>query len=256
MFPTKLIETLQTCQHLTVLTGAGVSAESGIPTFRDALTGFWANYDPASLASEMGFLADPAFVWGWYEWRRQRVLQALPNPAHIALADLATKIPKLTLITQNVDDLHEWAGSTEVIHLHGSLHQPRCISCEEPYVLPETQDPDNPMPLTEQRIAPPRCPCCNGTIRPGVVWFGEALPVAAWEQALAASLACDLFLLVGTSGAIWPAANLPYKASQKNTPVIQINAESTDFDLVATYNLTGKAGVILPRLYAAAFGDE
>ncbi len=254
MIPATLIEQLQTAQNIVVLTGAGVSAESGIPTFRDALTGFWENYDPASLASEVGFLADPAFVWGWYEWRRKRVLIASPNPAHITLAASEKHIPSFTLITQNVDDLHERAGNTNVIHLHGSLHHPRCFACDEPYALP-TSPQNTPVQNTEERIPPPRCPCCGGLIRPGVVLFGEQLPVAAWQQAELVSRQCDLFLVVGTSGLVWPAANLPYKAIQNNIPVVQINPDITTFNDKATYNLIGKAGEILPKLYAAAFGQ-
>ena len=130
MFEQKLLDALKTAKHIAVLTGAGVSAESGIPTFRDALTGLWAKYDAEQLASEKGFRADPALVWGWYEWRRHRVLQALPNAAHVAIAQLQHVVPKLSVITQNVDDLHERAGSQNVLHLHGSLHEARCIDCE------------------------------------------------------------------------------------------------------------------------------
>ena len=129
MTPTPLAETLRSAQHVVVFTGAGVSAESGIPTFRDALTGLWERFDASSLATAEAFRADPALVWGWYEWRRMKVLQAKPNPAHLAIAELARHVPRLTLVTQNVDDLHERAGSREVIHLHGSLHQPRCFDC-------------------------------------------------------------------------------------------------------------------------------
>lgn len=253
MISAELIDTLQHCKHLVVFTGAGVSSESGIPTFRDALTGLWANYDPRSLASEAAFLADPAFVWGWYEWRRKKVLRSSPNPAHVTIAQLANCVPKLTVITQNVDDLHERAGSTDVIHLHGSLHKPRCFICNDVYDLPMTDYSTPADEPVQDRIAPPLCPYCYGNIRPGVVWFGEALPEMAWEQAVAATQDCDLFLMIGTSGLVWPAANLPYVAKNKRTPVVQINPERTDFDLSATYNLAGKAGDLLPQLYAAAF---
>ncbi len=127
--PASLISALRSARHVVVFTGAGVSAESGIPTFRDALTGLWERFDPGELATPEAFRRDPALVWGWYEWRRMRVLQSQPNPAHLAIADLARHVPQLTLITQNVDDLHERAGSEDVIHLHGSLHRPRCFAC-------------------------------------------------------------------------------------------------------------------------------
>ena len=171
--PTELIEQIRNAEHLVVLTGAGVSAESGIPTFRDAMTGLWENYRAEELASAGGFRKSPPLVWGWYEWRRNMVLQAKPNPAHEALAKLATKVPRFTLVTQNVDNLHERAGSIDVLHLHGSLHSPRCFACARPYVFDSTIPPE----INEEKsIEPPRCSHCGGKIRPGVVWFGELLP--------------------------------------------------------------------------------
>jgi len=252
MIPKALIEKLQSSQHLVIFTGAGVSAESGIPTFRDALTGLWKNYDAEALASEFGFLADPTLVWGWYEGRRLRMMQSQPNPAHIAIAQLARQVPKLTLITQNVDDLHERAGSHDVLHLHGSLHQPRCWVCAETYTLPDEPLPDQPIDLNS-RITPPRCPHCGGVIRPGVVWFGEALPTQAWQLAEQACEQCDLMLVIGTSGLVWPAAKLPHSAHHAGASLVQINPDMTSLNGVAAYNLSGKAGEILPQLYAAAF---
>ncbi len=247
MFPEKLINTLQQAQDIVVLTGAGVSAESGIPTFRDALTGLWQRYDVNQLACEDGFLSDPALVWGWYEWRRHRVLKAKPNPAHLTIAKLAKQVPKLTLITQNVDDLHERAGSHEVLHLHGSLHQPRCIACESLYYLPSIDMMQLTTADQECRINPPRCSLCGGLIRPGVVWFGEALPTKIWNQAVQASLQCDLMLIVGTSGLVWPAADLPYQAEKTGSFVVQINPTLTSFNSIAQINLAGKAGELLPQ---------
>ena len=252
MFDPKLLATLKQAHHVVILTGAGVSAESGIATFRDALTGLWENYDAESMASEFGFLADPALVWGWYEWRRNKVLCAEPNPAHHAIAQLAKQVPKLTLITQNVDDLHERAGSNHVLHLHGSLHQPRCLICEEPYVFPEASAP-NVAILQESQIKPPRCHLCDGTVRPGVVWFGEQLPTEAWQAAREACLHCNMMLVIGTSGVVYPVANLPYLAEQSGASLVQINPVITSLNGTATYSLCGKAGEILPQLYAAAF---
>lgn len=252
MIPDTLIEKLQNTQHLVILTGAGVSAESGIATFRDTLTGLWENYEAESLASEFGFLADPALVWGWYEWRRNRVLRAKPNPAHHTIAQLAKQVEKLTLITQNVDDLHERAGSHDVLHLHGSLHQPRCLICEEAYDFPGEALP-KVAPDRESRIKPPRCPPCDGPIRPGVVWFGEQLPANAWQLAQEACRHCDLMLVIGTSGVVWPVAQLPYLANEKGVTLVQINPVITELNAVATYNLCGKAGEVLPQLYEAAF---
>lgn len=252
MFSEKLIDKLQRAQHLVVLTGAGVSAESGIPTFRDALTGLWENFDAEELASENGFLADPALVWGWYEWRRQRVLQAKPNAAHATIARLAQRVPKLTLITQNVDDLHERAGNAEVLHLHGSFHRPRCIACETPYSFPDSTQNSS----QESRIYPPRCTICGGQVRPGVVWFGEMLPQFEWQQAEQACANADLLMIVGTSGLVWPAADLPYKAEQSGCSIVQINPSITSFNSIAEFNLCGKAGELLPKLYQAAFADD
>jgi NAD-dependent deacetylase len=252
MISEALIQTLQTAKHLVVLTGAGVSAESGIPTFRDALTGLWENYEAETLASEDGFLADPALVWGWYEWRRNKVLQSKPNPAHVAIAKLATAVPKFTLITQNVDDLHERAGSQNVLHLHGSLHHPRCLNCNAPYELP-VESTQQEIQLKESRIEPPKCLLCDGDIRPGVVWFGESLPVDSWEDSVEACEQCDVMLIVGTSAAVYPAANLPYIANKNGATVVQVNPMITTFNAIAAHNLHGKAGEILPQLYAAAF---
>ncbi len=260
MISTKLIDTLQKTQHLVILTGAGVSAESGIPTFRDALTGLWQHYQAEQLASETGFLADPALVWGGYEWRGQRVLKAKPNPGHIAIAKMAQHLPKLTLITQNVDDLHERAGSSNVLHLHGSLHHPRCFICEEPYVYPETETncaAQAGFSHHESRIEPPRCQLCGERIRPGVVWFGETLPQTVWQKASEACQHCDLLLIVGTSGLVWPAANLPYQADKAGIRIAQINPTVTSFNSVASFNLSGKAGEVLPELFEDAFtGDS
>ena len=253
MIPSKLIERLQQAQHLVILTSVGVSAESGIPTFRDALTGLWEKFDAEQLACDDGFRADPALVWGWYEWRRRCVLKAQPNPAHLTIAKLAEQIPKLTLITQNVDDLHERAGNRDVLHLHGSLHKPRCIRCGTPYQLPEI---DTAIADHDSSIDPPTCSKCGGFIRPGVVWFGESLPMHEWEQSVNATEDCDLLFIVGTSGLVWPAANLPYMADKVGVPIVQINPTTTSFNAIAHFNLCGKAGEILPKLYAATFSED
>ncbi len=248
--PQKLIERLRTAQHVVVLTGAGVSAESGIPTFRDTMTGLWERYNAEDLATREAFRRDPDLVWGWYEWRRGKVLLAQPNPAHLAIAALEKLVPKFTLITQNVDDLHERAGSTEVIHLHGSLHQPRCFACGRPHAFPP-EIPDEPE--GGRLLAPPLCTQCGGRVRPGVVWVGEELPDLAWRQAEAAVGACDLLFSVGTSAMVFPAANLPIQASDHGAAVAQVNPVSTRLDKVAAHNLVGLAGDILPLVLAAAW---
>lgn len=232
-------------QRIAVLTGAGISAESGIPTFRDSLTGLWEKFDPQELATSEAYCRNPSLVWGWYEWRRMKVLQNSPNPGHLALAQLAAQVPQLTLITQNVDDLHERAGSPEVLHLHGSLHHPRCFECNHPHTLAPgmPEEPDG-----GRAIPPPRCSQCRGPIRPGVVWFGESLPQLPWQQAQAAVHHCDLLLTIGTSGLVYPAASLPEIAHQNNTPIILINPAPTEQDNIATHVLRGHAGEILPQL--------
>lgn len=245
MFVVSLISALKSARHIAVLTGAGISAESGIPTFRDAQTGLWENFDVATLASPQGFLSDKDLVWGWYEWRRMQVLKTQSNPAHYALARLAEQVEHFTLITQNIDDLHERAGSRDVVHLHGSLHLPRCFSCGMPYMFPERISQE---PADGRRLPPPRCRHCNGYIRPGVVWFGEPLPEAEWMHAELAMKACDVFLSIGTSSMVWPAAQLPIDAAHRGAVVVQINPDKTSLNALARYNLEGKAGEILPRL--------
>jgi NAD-dependent deacetylase len=252
MISNTLAEQLKNAQHLTILTGAGISAESDIPTFRDALTGLWENYSAEKLASEKGFHQDPALVWGWYEWRRHKVLQAKPHAGHEMIAKLATQLPKVTLITQNVDDLHERAGSQNVLHLHGSIHTARCIECGHPYKHPETSEI---VEFPESRIEPPECEKCSDWVRPNVVWFGEALPVQALREAEQAAEECDLMLIVGTSGLVYPAANLPMVAIRRKITTIQVNPTETDLDTKVTFDLKGKAGVVLPELYKMAFGE-
>jgi NAD-dependent deacetylase len=215
-----IVKRLQAAKHIVVFTGAGVSAESGIPTFRDALTGLWERFDPVKLATAEAFRADPSLCWGWYEWRRRKVLQAQPNEAHLAIAELAKHIPKLTVVTQNVDDLHERAGSKGVIHLHGSLHSPRCIDCGNAH---EAALPSGDLSKDGCRLEPPRCNSCDGYIRPGVVWFGEMLPEALWTAGLTAAESCDLFFSIGTSGVVYPAAELPLCALGTGATVVHIN---------------------------------
>ncbi|MFO1400037.1 MAG: NAD-dependent deacylase [Steroidobacteraceae bacterium] len=250
-----LVATLRRARHVLVLTGAGVSAESGIPTFRDRLTGLWANHDALQLATPEAFARDPALVWGWYEWRRARVRGAAPNPAHVAIARLAACVPRLTLVTQNVDDLHERAGSAGVIHLHGELARPFCVRCRAPHAAgpPAAGQPGGGMPDDGQRIEPPRCAQCGGRVRPGVVWFGEALPRAPWEAAVAAARACDLFFCIGTSAVVQPAASLIVLAQRAGATSVQVNPNPTEADRTVTHLLRGPAGALLPPLVAAAF---
>lgn len=238
----RTLERLRAAQHVVVFTGAGISAESGISTFRDQLTGLWSNYDPAQLATPAAFRRDPELVWGWYAWRRAHMLQAQPNSGHLALVKLAQLLPRMTLITQNVDDLHERAGSQDVIHLHGHLGQSRCFACNRPYLgtLPGRPVAD------DARLPPPRCLHCKGRVRPDVVWFGESLPEAELRQALQAARNCDLLLSVGTSGVVYPAAKIPELAREHGATVVHLNIESVDATL--DEHLLGPASGWLSRL--------
>ncbi|MEY2689340.1 MAG: hypothetical protein RL375_3539 [Pseudomonadota bacterium] len=236
---------LRQARHVVAFTGAGVSAESGVPTFRDALTGLWARFDPTELATATTYKADPELVWGWYEWRRQLLLRAQPNPAHLALAELAHRVERLTLVTQNVDDLHERAGSTDVIHLHGSMFAPRCFDCAAPHTLPPGL-PDEPE--GGRRLAPPRCTGCGGPIRPGVVWFNEALPRQAWAAAETAASSCDVFLSIGTSGLVYPAASLPRLAAGHQAQVVIVNPDAGTPQREGGLALAGAAGAVLPAV--------
>lgn len=248
--PQNLIFALQEAKHVVVFTGAGGSAESGIPTFRDALTGLWERFDAEDLATPSAFRKDKDLVWGWYEWRRMQVLRTQPNPAHIAIAELAKLVPKLTVVTQNVDDLHDRAGSTDVLHLHGSLHSPRCFTCGQPHILPPgiPEEPEG-----GRRLCPPSCSHCGGSIRPGVVWFGEDLPENELHRAFAAAKECDVLFAIGTSGLVQPAARIPALAKQAGAKVVQVNPTSTQLDDVCTWSLRGTAGDVLPRQLQLAF---
>ncbi|MCX4390488.1 NAD-dependent deacylase [Micromonospora peucetia] len=242
---------LAQAHSVVVLTGAGVSAESGVPTFRDALTGLWRSFDAQRLATPEAFRDDPALVWGWYEWRRATVRQARPNAGHLAVAAIEARVPSGVVVTQNVDDLHERAGSVAPIHLHGSLFAPRCSACAHPAPVPDEVAEE---PGDGRRVVPPRCARCAGLVRPGVVWFGEALPAMALEAAVEAASTCDLLVTVGTSGLVYPAAEIPQVAARSGATVMQVNPEQTPLDAVADVNLRGPAAQVLPALVQAAWG--
>jgi NAD-dependent deacetylase len=268
-----LASRLKGARRVVVFTGAGVSAESGIPTFRDPQTGLWRDFDAQALATPEAFERDPALVWGWYEWRRSMVRASEPNAAHRAIAALQGRVAQLTLITQNVDDLHERAGNAQVLHLHGRLGSPYCSACGCEYTPPppRLRRPGSPQPApladaasTEStakaagdggRLQPPRCGRCGGRVRPGVVWFGETLPMPAWQQALDASRACDAFLCVGTSSIVEPAAGLTRVAIAAGSTTVQVNIDHTVLDDLVTLNLRGPAASVLPELVAAVWPD-
>ena len=236
-------------QHICILTGAGISAESGIPTFRDKQTGLWENYGAEDLATPEAFTRDPKLVWSWYQWRRQVVADKKPNPAHDALAQwqyhTQSSGQKLTLITQNVDDLHEQAGST-VTHLHGHLWRNRCSQCETPYQN-KSKGPYSSADSMDYSEALISCPHCDGYIRPDIVWFGEALPVEAWETAEEAAANCEVFISIGTSSLVYPAAGLAQLAKENGAKIIEINTNPTP-NTIVDITLAEKAGIVMPLL--------
>jgi NAD-dependent deacetylase len=237
-------ERVHSAASICVLTGAGMSAESGIPTFRDALTGLWSRFDPMRLASEEGFRADPRLVWDWYAERRQGVLAAEPNAGHVALADFQQRHPgRMTIMSQNVDDLHQRAGSTDTLRLHGDILQDRWLDDCPRAARGPACDTDWAGPGQ-----PPRCAECGNLVRPGVVWFGEPLPFAAFDAAGKAAASCELMLVVGTSGAVWPAAGLVGQARRAGAFIIIVNPDTTEVDHEAQALLPGTAADILPRL--------
>jgi NAD-dependent deacetylase len=237
--PAELSERLAAAERVVALTGAGISAESGVPTFRDAQTGLWAKYRPEELATPEAFLKQPKLVWDWYEWRRTLVAQAEPNAGHRALSELEQLVPEFSLLTQNVDGLHQRAGSQRVIELHGSIFDTLCFE-EGTQVL--TWDDDG--------SRPPHCPRCAGLLRPGVVWFGELLPEAALASASRAAAECQLLLSIGTSSLVHPAARLPYDAQAAGALIVEVNQTETPLSERADYVLRGPAGEILPQLVA------
>lgn len=219
-----------------------MSAESGMPTFREAQTGLWEQFDPTELASPQAWRADPEFVWAWYLWRHELARRALPNAGHLAIAEWESRA-EVVVITQNVDDLHERAGSSDVVHVHGSLFAFRCADCASPY---DGQVPSVERPVA--RAAPPRCPRCGSAVRPGVVWFGEALPEAPWERAVRAVGEAALLVVVGTSGVVYPAAGLPALAKASGARVVEVNPEPSALTGEVDEFVRAKAGAALPGL--------
>jgi NAD-dependent deacetylase len=239
MIPDAVIEALARAKSVAALTGAGISAESGIPTFRGA-GGLWKNHDAIALATPEAFARDPDLVWEFYEWRRQKVHESEPNAGHRTLVDMERTLPAFTLVTQNVDGLHERAGSTNVIRLHGSLWTLRCTR-------EGTEVEDHRVPLPD---VPPKCPC-GAMLRPGVVWFGEALPPGALERAARAVTGAEVFLVIGTSCQVYPAAGLVPTALAAGVTVVEVNVEAAA-DFPGVHHLVGPSGEILPELWRLA----
>ena len=233
----RLTELLGTAQSVCVLTGAGVSAESGIATFRGP-DGLWAKFKPEELASFDAFIRNPELVWEWYTYRKTVIHQAQPNAAHTALVQMEDLVGDFTLVTQNVDNLHARAGATKVLELHGNVERSYCIECGK-----FAADV-----MIAAKGQAPRCSACGGLLRPDVVWFGELLPQQVLQEAFRASERCDLFLCVGTSGLVYPAAGLPLVARERGSYLVEVNTDPTDLSARCSESLLGKAGEILPVL--------
>lgn len=234
---------LAAAKKVVVFTGAGVSQESGIATFRDRDDGLWAQYDPLDMASIDGFLRDPDLVWRWYEHRFGIIARAEPNAGHTAIAELERLLPQVTVVTQNIDGLHQAAGSTDVIELHGTMRSFKCLyGAHSGFTIDEVH-------ATGQK--PPRCPRCGELLRPDVVWFGEALPPDAWQRAQHLAGTCEALLMAGTSAIVYPAAALPLLALEAGATVIDVNPEPNAMSRRVDCYLQGRGGDVLPELVAA-----
>jgi NAD-dependent deacetylase len=233
-FSSDLIESLRNTRSIIALTGAGISAESGLATFRDAQTGLWSKFKPEELATAEAFQRNPKLVQDWYAWRREQALNAKPNAGHLALAEMEKHAHEFLLVTQNVDGLHARAGSKRLLELHGNIHRFRCF--------------ENNCPTDQFDIEHGRCRSCGGNLRPDVVWFGEMLPVAVIEAATNAAQMCDIFFSIGTSSVVYPAADLWRRAKDSGAIIIEINKDPTPLSPLADYSFLGKAGQILPEL--------
>jgi len=236
MFSETLKSLLKKDKRVVVLTGAGISAESGVPTFRGE-NGLWKKFKPEELATFDAFISNPQLVWEWYEYRRKLISEVKPNPAHFSLVEMQAYFENFCLITQNVDGLHQKAGSKEVIELHGSIKRNRCINCGLKFEEFE---------LSSEEI-PPKCRC-GGLIRPDVVWFGEMLPPEAIKKAFELSSSCDIFFSIGTSAVVYPAASLPLVAKNAEAYLLEVNLERTELSNLADEVFLGKAGEIMPKI--------
>lgn len=267
--PADLVRFLQRSTRVAVLTGAGISAESGLRTFREAQTGYWSQYRPEDLATPAAFARDPKLVWDWYAMRRTKVAAANPNAGHTALVDMESHIPDFTLITQNVDGYHKMAGNKNVLELHGNIQQVRCFDgcgvvkesewkySTPPPNLPREQGRNSSPPVERGELEGgdvPRCPKCNAYLRPDVVWFTESLPLDALHSAIDASNRCQVFFSIGTSGLVQPAASLPHHARDNGAVLVEINLNPTPLTPHVDFALHGKSGEILPALVEEVWG--
>ncbi|MDP1527023.1 MAG: NAD-dependent deacylase [Rhodocyclaceae bacterium] len=275
MIPGPLRQHLRACRNIVVFTGAGISAESGIPTFRDRFEGLWAKYDPQEVATPQAFRANPQLVWDWHVYLADAIRQARPNAGHVAVARLAELAPRLIVITQNIDNLHQVAGSRDVLELHGNLFRLTafvdaddlfvgdrspiiCPICDG-YALDEECDhyaSKEDLAAIELKAGPvPRCPGCRALLRPDIVWFGEPLAVDVLDAAWSATDTCDLLICIGSSLEVQPAASIPMRAKRNGASIIEINPKPTTLSLHADAFLQGKAAEVLPELIDEVWGS-
>lgn len=233
----EIAEHLTSTKRVACLTGAGISAESGIPTFREN-DGVWDKLNPMEWATVNGFRSRPELVWKWYESRRKNIQRVKPNLAHLTMAKMEKHFESFIISTQNIDDLHRKAGSKKVLELHGNIFRNKCLECETGFVL------------KREYSEPPLCLNCGGMIRPEVVWFGEPLPQGVWNESVIAAMNCEIYMVIGTSGMVRPAADLAIIAKQNGATVIIINPEESELDDFADYVISEKSGVALPEIYA------
>lgn len=233
----EIVKRLYTAEKVVILTGAGVSAESGIQTFRDP-DGLWTKMNPAELASIDGFMSNPELVWRWYKSRREMMNSKKPNAGHYAIAELQKLIPNVLLFTQNIDRLHQQAGSENVYELHGNIIDNHCMICKKPYIEEGVNDMDSP----------PKCPSCGGRIRPSVVWFGEMLPYEVLMKAQESATICDVFFSIGTSAEVFPVAELPLIALRNGAYVVEVNPNKTVISNLVHLKLGEASGAAMPKL--------
>lgn len=242
-----IAQLIASARRVEVFTGAGMSADSGLDTYRDAVTGVWKNVDPQAMASIDAWAKDPEPMWAWYLFRAGQAARAEPNAGHTAIAQwqkaLRDKGGRLTVTTQNIDNLHERGGAEDVIHLHGSLFKYRCCMCARPWKAPVEYPGED-----VKRLTPPNCPLCENLIRPDIVWFGEPLPQREWAEAERRMMEADLVVIVGTSGVVYPAAGLPQVAYQMGTPILEVSPARSDLTPLTTAFIQERAAVGLPEL--------
>ncbi|MEM7453552.1 MAG: NAD-dependent deacylase [Planctomycetota bacterium] len=247
--PVDLIDLVLSADHVVALTGAGVSAESGIPTFRDAMTGLWAMYQAEELATPEAFRRNPSLVWNWYQWRKQLVLEKSPNAGHVAIKELSDIVSRFSLITQNVDGLHQKAGSRNVIELHGNIRRSICF--DNRHLQEEAEGAglmDVDFDIESNHEPPPECPQCGSMLRPDVIWFGEALNPGYLNAASEAAMTCEVFFSIGTSSLVHPAASLAEFAKHSGARIVEVNPNPTPLTPIVDYALHGAGGEVLPEL--------